>query len=149
MIALWELCTQFSCASATCTTNEWIIINFYYIEYYSHIHNTVLETVLFFKTPTYLWCSFSNYYRVTYTYHTCMLIHWVMSSYLQPLDCHWPSSSIHGILQERILEWVTISYYRDSSQLRDWTSISCISCIGRQILYHWDTWEAHQYCTIL
>ena len=37
------------------------------------------------------------------------------------------------------LEWVAISYSRWSSQSRDWT---CDSCIGRQILYQWDTWEA-------
>ena len=43
-----------------------------------------------------------------------------------------------GILQARILEWVP-SFTRGSSQPRDWT---CVSCIGRQILYHWATWEA-------
>ena len=41
----------------------------------------------------------------------------------------------------RILEWVTISYSRGSSQPRDWTHVSCISCIGSQILYHCATWE--------
>ena len=45
-----------------------------------------------------------------------------------------PSSSVHGILQARILEWVAISFSRGSSQSRDQTRISCI---GRQILYHW------------
>ena len=38
--------------------------------------------------------------------------------------------------------WVAISYSRGSSQPRNLTCISCISCIGRQILYHWATWEA-------
>ena len=37
---------------------------------------------------------------------------------------------------------VATSYSRGSSQPRDWTHVSCISCIGRQILYHWATWEA-------
>ena len=40
----------------------------------------------------------------------------------------------------RILEWVAISSSRESSQPRDWT---CISCIGRWILYHWATWKAY------
>ena len=44
-----------------------------------------------------------------------------------------------GIYQARILEWVAISSFRGSSQPRDWTPVSCI---GRQILYHWATWEA-------
>ena len=44
---------------------------------------------------------------------------------------------VHGILQARILERVPISYARGSSWLRVWTCISCISCTGRRILYHW------------
>ena len=36
----------------------------------------------------------------------------------------------------------TISYFRGSSQPRDQTHISCISCMGRRILYHCSTWEA-------
>ena len=38
-----------------------------------------------------------------------------------------PGSSTHGILQARILEWVAISYSRESFQLRDWTQASCIA----------------------
>ena len=53
-----------------------------------------------------------------------------------------PGSSIHGILQARKLEWVAISSSRGSSWPRDWTHISCISCIGRWILYRWATWES-------
>ena len=44
----------------------------------------------------------------------------------------------------RLLEWVAISYSRGSSQTRDRTSVSYISCIGRQVLYHcaaWDAWK--------
>ena len=48
-----------------------------------------------------------------------------------------PGSSVPGILQAQILEWVAISYSRVLSWLRDQTCISCVSCIGRQILYHW------------
>ena len=48
-------------------------------------------------------------------------------------------SSIHGNFQARILEWVVISFSRGSSWPRNWT---CISFIGRQIPYHWATWEA-------
>ena len=56
-----------------------------------------------------------------------------------PMDCSPPGSSVHGIFQERILEWVAISYSRASSWPRNWTWVSCISCIGREILYHWAT----------
>ena len=36
-----------------------------------------------------------------------------------------PGSSVHGILQARILEWVAIFFSRGSSQPRDWTQVSC------------------------
>ena len=59
-----------------------------------------------------------------------------------PMDYSPPGSSVHGILQVRILEWVTISSSRGSSQFRDPTCISRVSLTGRHILYHCDTWES-------
>ena len=53
-----------------------------------------------------------------------------------PMNHSLPGSSVHGILQARILEWVAIPFSRGSSQARDWTRISYVSCIGRQVLYH-------------
>ena len=44
-----------------------------------------------------------------------------------PMDCSLPSSSVHGILQARILEWVAVPFSRGSSQPRDWTQVSCIA----------------------
>ena len=55
------------------------------------------------------------------------------------MACSLSGSSARGISQARILEWVAISFFRASSWLRDWTHISCIE---RQILYHWATREA-------
>ena len=55
------------------------------------------------------------------------------STLFDPMDCSPPGSSIHGISQARILEWVAISSSRGSSRPRDQI---CISCIGRWILYH-------------
>ena len=51
-------------------------------------------------------------------------------------DCSIPGSSVHGILQARILEWVAMLSPRGSSQPRDRTHISYVSCIGRWVLYH-------------
>ena len=42
-----------------------------------------------------------------------------------PIDCSPPGSSVHGISQARILEWVAISLCRGSSQPKDWTRVSC------------------------
>ena len=46
-----------------------------------------------------------------------------------PMDCTLPGSSIHGIFQARILEWVAISFSRGCSRPRDQTQVSCI--VGR------------------
>ena len=51
-----------------------------------------------------------------------------------PTDCSPPGSSVYGIFQARILEWVDIPSSRGSSWPRDQTRVSCISCIGRWIL---------------
>ena len=48
------------------------------------------------------------------------------------MDCSLPGSSVHGILQSRILEWIAMPSSRGSSQPRDWTHVSKVSCIGRQ-----------------
>ena len=42
-----------------------------------------------------------------------------------PMDWGLPGSSVHGILQARILEWVAVSFSRRSSQPRDLTQVSC------------------------
>ena len=56
--------------------------------------------------------------------------------FCDPMDCILPGSYVHGIFQARILEWVAIFSSRGSSQLRDGTHVSCISCIDSRILYH-------------
>ncbi|XP_060261320.1 schwannomin-interacting protein 1 isoform X6 [Ovis aries] len=53
------------------------------------------------------------------------------------MDCCPPGSSVHEILQGRILEWITTSSSRGSPQPRDQTRIFYISCIGRRVLYRW------------
>ena len=44
-----------------------------------------------------------------------------------PMDCGPPGSSVHGILQARILKWVAISFSRRSSWPRNQTRVSCIA----------------------
>ena len=53
-----------------------------------------------------------------------------------PVDYSPPGSSVHGILQARILEWVTIPFFRGSSWLRNLTCISYVSWVCKQVLYH-------------
>ena len=47
----------------------------------------------------------------------------VLSDSLQPQDCNLPGSSVHGILQAKILEWVAISSSGGSSRPRDQTQV--------------------------
>jgi len=44
-----------------------------------------------------------------------------------PMDCNLPGSSVHGILQARVLEWVAISFSRRSSQPRDQTQVAHVA----------------------
>ena len=65
-----------------------------------------------------------------------------------PLDCSPPGSSVHGISQARILEWVVISFSRVSSQPRNRTHTSCISCTAGGFFYllsHQGSLNAWQY----
>ena len=59
-----------------------------------------------------------------------------------PMDCSPPGSSVHEILQARILEWVAISFSRGSSQPRDWTRV-CYTA-GR-FFTNWATREYQFY----
>ena len=61
--------------------------------------------------------------------HSCL-------TYWDPMDCNLPSSSILGIFQARILDWVAMPFSRGSSQPRDWSCISCVSCLDRWAHYH-------------
>ena len=77
---------------------------------------------------------------------------WVHAQLLQscltlcdPIDCSLPGSSVHGILQERILKWVSMPSSKGSSWPRDWTCISCISCTVGGFFTQWATWEAHPH----
>ena len=51
--------------------------------------------------------------------------HSVISNSLWAMDYNLPGSSVHGILQERILECVAIPFSRGSPQPRDQTQVSC------------------------
>ena len=74
-------------------------------------------------------------------------LNWTDSSFqwyltlCDPMDCITPGSSVHGILQERILEWVAIPFSRGSSLPRGYTWVSCMA--GRFFTV-WATREAQR-----
>ena len=92
--------------------------------------------------------SYWNYnghsYLVSYfsfaLYHAQLLS--CMGLFCNPLDCSLPGSSVHGILQVKILEWVASFFSRGPSRPKDQTCVYCAWCIGRWVLYHCATWVA-------
>ena len=61
-----------------------------------------------------------------------------------PMDCSPPDSSVHRILQARILEWVAKHSSRGSSRPWDRTRVFYVSCMGKQVLYHQCHWGSPQ-----
>ena len=86
-----------------------------------------------------------HHFSAKLLYFLCVLSHQSCLTVCNPMVCSPPGPFAHGILQTRILEWVVIPFSRVSSQPRNWTRVSCISRIGRRILYHCTTWEALPY----
>ena len=83
--------------------------------------------------------------------HACSVVQ-LYPHFLEPTDCSLPGSSVHGILQARILEWFAISYSRGSSLPRQGSNPGLMLC--RQILYHLNhyfiakfRWEK-EYCSL-
>ena len=64
----------------------------------------------------------------------CVCVGSVVSDSCDPIVCSPSGSSVHRIFQARILHWVAMPFSRRSSQPRDGTHISWVSCIGRWIL---------------
>ena len=57
----------------------------------------------------------------------CVLVAQSCLTLCDPVNCSLPGSSVHGVVQARILEWVTIAFSRGSAQPRDRTQVSCIA----------------------
>ena len=98
-----------------------------------HWSQITITNIIIVKTVEILWWWFS---------------HSVVSNSSDPMDCSLPESSVHGILQARILEWAAISFLRGSSWPRNQTSVSCIA--GR-LFTDWAMrealWELSKYDT--
>ena len=79
------------------------------------------------QTDSKFWdCSSHNHSRPL----NCTWIHRISISHsvsCDTTDCSSPGSSVHGILQARILEWVAIPFSRGSSRPRGWTQVSRIA----------------------
>ena len=99
-----------------------------------------LEKVLCLKPM--LWSKVNRLVSINlppgFTCYTRMCVCSIMSDSLQPHGL--PDSSVHGILQARILEWVAVSSSRGSLQHRDQTHTSCI---GGRLSPYIERWPFH------
>ena len=79
------------------------------------------------------WCCVSN---PSWFSSCAVLVAQLYPTVCNPMDYSPPGSSVCWFLQARILEWVAIPFSRRSSQPRDLTPVSWVSCIGGWVLYH-------------
>ena len=89
----------------------------------------------------YIYTHTKNVFQILYQLTLCSVTK-LCPTLCNPMECSLLGSSVHGIFQARILKWAAIWYSRGSSWPRDQTHVSCVSYIGRQILYHWATWKS-------
>ena len=93
-------------------------------------------------SPNMAWAGESSFVRLPLLFipldsFVCYLVAQLCLTLWDPMDCSPPDSSIHGILQARILEWVATPSSRGSSWPRDRTHISYVSYTYRWVLYHY------------
>ena len=88
----------------------------------------------FFQDPS-MFLQITLLYLLFYGWIMCVHAKWLQLclTSCDPMDCSLPGSSARGILQARILEWVSMPFSRRFSWPRDGTHVSCIS---RKIIYH-------------
>ena len=89
---------------------------------------------LHWQTASYQWTMFFLSWRKMFQSFLalfCCLLAKSCPALWDPMDCSSPGSSVHGIFQARILEWVAIAFSRGSSRPRDRL---LVPCVGRQIL---------------
>ena len=98
---------------------RFVVYSLYYVEGHS-LYAHFLESCFFFNCK---WVPV-----------VLMLVTQLCTTLCDPMNCSPPGSSIHGIFQARILEWVAISFCRGVFPNREQAHISCISCTGRQSL---------------
>ena len=119
---------------------EWFTISFSRVSSWSRDRTCVSCNFCIGRQILYHWAIWETCESENEIVQSCLTL-------CDPMDCSLPGFSIHGILQARILEWVTISFSRGSSRPRDRTRVSRI---GGRLSNLWATREAlvciHTHC---
>ena len=77
------------------------------------------------------WLHFISLHVYIFQENLCAKLLQLCPAFCDPIDCSPLGSSVHGILQARILEWAAMPSSGGPSWCRGWTCVSCVSCIGR------------------
>ena len=104
----------------------WFLVTFYHL-----VSSAYLRLLIFLQAVLIPACDWSSL-AFGMMYSVCMRAKSLQScsTLLDPMDCSPPGSSVHGTLQARVMEWVTMPSSRGSSWPRDWSWISLF-------LLHW------------
>ena len=91
------------------------------INFFSHIVGIAFRLCLLlsFSSHQYFWGG--------YCFCCCCSLVAKCPTLCDSIDCSPPGSTVHGILQARILEWINISFSRGPFLPRDWTHVSCLA----------------------
>ena len=73
-------------------------------------------------------------------FFVCLFFNKPCSTLCDPMDCSPPGSTVHGIFQAGILEWVAISFSRGSSQPRIKPLFLMSPALAGRFFYHYTTW---------
>ena len=149
LINFYYSIADLQCCVSLCCAAQWICFTctftYTYVNIHIYIYMYIYIYPLFFRV-----CSHIGHYRVLsklpvlyssfliVIYFICNSVwpsHFSRVWLCNPVDCSPPDSSVHGILQARILEWVAVPSSRGSSRPRDRIWVPCVSCIGRWVLY--------------
>ena len=114
--------------------SQWLLLYITFLLGYIHL----LFYVCLFSLIMYVILKYTHTHTHSHTH--CYLVAKSCLTLCNLMDCRLSGSSVRGISQTRILEWLAISFSRGSSWPRDQT---CISYIGRRILSPW----GHQGCS--
>ena len=95
-----------------------------------------------------VWLKYCYFFAKESILYVCMLSRFSHVQLCDPISCSLPGSSVHGILQATILEWVAEPSSRGSSQPRDRTRVSCLPALAGRFFTTSATWEAHIVCII-
>ena len=110
--------------------HNWVINTYTYTQILRYCVN-----LLYSKRINLIWWKKFTMIEMNKINHVCLVAQSCLT-FCHPMDCSPPVFSVRGIFQARITEQVAFPSSKESSQSRDGTRVSYVSCIGRQILYH-------------